>query len=188
MRWYCSLQPKHTAICSQVLLVNGNLAGRHGQKKVRVWLSNGQESAGLAGQTVLNGSKEPPTKRENTMINSNMSKILAAAALLIATSNIAGAAELLSPLHYGDELDRCVAEIRAELAPASDTRMRHSIFGIEKSGAWYTFAIQSEVLSADDSISATATSQCSANRFDATTRVDKLSIEASADAQMAQSR
>jgi len=92
-------------------------------------------------------------------------------ALLMATANIASADELLSPVHYGEELDRCVAEIRGELGSPNDTRMRHTVSDISKSGAWYRFYVTTEVLATDDSVAQTAASECRANRFDETTKI-----------------
>jgi len=108
----------------------------------------------------------------------------AATAVLLATFSVANADTLLSPAHYGDELDRCVSEVRAELDSPADTRMRHSVVNIAKSGAWYTFTIESEVLATDESVSMTANSECRANRFTTATQVKNFAVQA-AQAQFA---
>jgi len=72
------------------------------------------------------------------------SKYIAAMLTTLATvllSFSAAASELLPQQHYADQLQRCVAAIRAELVVDGDTPLQHRVTDISKENIWYEFAI-----------------------------------------------
>ena len=87
-------------------------------------------------------------------------------AILIGMSGAANAAELLAPNHYANELDRCVAQIRADLGAGPETRLQHQVTDIRKDGAWYKFVIETR------GSNSPVTSTCQANRFNPDTRLN----------------
>ncbi len=118
---------------------------------------------GTLSSLAQNPSEPPPKISWRNIMNSIKPAILAA---LIALSGVANAAELLSPNHYGNELDRCVAEIRAGIAAGPQTELKHQVTEVSKDGAWYKFVIETQ----DGGKS--VTSNCQANRFSSETRLD----------------
>jgi hypothetical protein len=87
--------------------------------------------------------------------------------LLVAlTSGIAHADELLPRVHYEDQLARCVAEIRVELAVSKDQPLQHHVIEIDKGTNWYSFTIETL---ADSKL---ATTECRSWRFEDRTVAD----------------
>lgn len=79
--------------------------------------------------------------------------------------------ELLSAQHYGDELNRCVAAIRAELGVTDATLLQHRVTGLDKHASRYAFRIETTALTATgEPGEPLASTDCSAGRFDDSTR------------------
>jgi len=79
----------------------------------------------------------------------------------------ARADELLPQQHYADELQRCIAAIRAELSLDSDAALQHRVTRVAKENIWYAFdiaTVQSESQQRAEQI--LAESECRAWRFD----------------------
>jgi len=96
--------------------------------------------------------------------------ILAAVAGLIMTATTAHAG-WLSPAFYGDELDRCAAELRTELDLTGATRLSHTVTGIDKVGVWYVFDIQTEIADDTDTVIGRTKTRCKAHRWNEQTSV-----------------
>ena len=86
-------------------------------------------------------------------------------AITICLAPLANADELLSRNHYGNELDRCVAQIRSDIAAGPETRLEHKVTDVSKDGAWYNFTIVTV------GNNGPVTTACRANRFNDDTRV-----------------
>ena len=86
----------------------------------------------------------------------------------LAGTSIASAEPLLSIKNYGNELERCVAQIRADINAGSATELEHRVTQISKDGAWYRFTI--ETSAAAETVPVIST--CEANRFNELTRLD----------------
>ena len=79
----------------------------------------------------------------------------------------ASAGELLPQQHYADELQRCIAAIRAELSVDSDAALEHRVTRVAKENIWYVFdiaTVQGESQQAAEQV--LAESECHAWRFD----------------------
>jgi hypothetical protein len=84
-------------------------------------------------------------------------------------------ADWLSPAFYGDELDRCAAELRTELSMAGVTRLRHTVTDIDKVGVWYVFDIQTEMADDADTVIGQVKTRCRAHRWNERTSVEMTS-------------
>jgi hypothetical protein len=98
-------------------------------------------------------------------MNATKKITLAIAIIASGAAQVANANDLLSRNHYGDELDRCVAQIRSDIAADSDLTLQHKITEVSKDGAWYKFTIETA------NGTETLTSSCQANRFNSQTQV-----------------
>ena len=79
----------------------------------------------------------------------------------------ARADELLPQQHYADELQRCIAAIRAELSIDSGAALQHRVTRVAKENIWYAFdiaTVQGEPQQQAERI--LAKSECRAWRFD----------------------
>ena len=92
--------------------------------------------------------------------------MIATAAL--AAASLANAEQLLSINNYGNELERCVAQIRADIDAGPTTELEHRVTDVNKSGAWYQFTIETRTSAAATPV----TSTCEANRFNELTQLD----------------
>jgi len=84
----------------------------------------------------------------------------------------AAQADWLSPAFYGDELDRCAAELRAELDLTGVSRLRHNVTNIDKVGVWYIFDIHTEMVDNTDTVISDVKTSCKAHRWNEQTIVD----------------
>lgn len=82
---------------------------------------------------------------------------------------LANAGELVSPAHYGDELDRCINEVRKYLGQSEQAKIRHEVTAIDKHGSWYEFELLSAPYVGDTLSAAALSSRCRANRFNNST-------------------
>lgn len=74
---------------------------------------------------------------------------------------------------YGDELERCVAAVRADISNDSTRQIRHFVTDVEKKGAWYEFAIRSELYDeVDGAVVKEVSSRCRAHRWVAETKLE----------------
>ena len=92
---------------------------------------------------------------------------LLALATAAALSGTAQAADLYSAKHYGDELARCIEQVRTDLNLA-ERPLKHMVTAIEKQGSWYNFTIETSAETANTPI---ATTNCEANRYSSETRI-----------------
>jgi len=82
---------------------------------------------------------------------------------------IAKAGDMISPVHYGDELERCITAVRDFLGQSGEAKIRHHVTGIQKHGAWYEFELLSQPYQAGEPGVVALSSHCRANRFSAAT-------------------
>ena len=96
-----------------------------------------------------------------------LSNIGSAAALtaLAAFSGTAGATDMTTQAHFGDELERCVAGVRAQLEVPADARLRHLVTEVRRRGAWYEFTLETALVSNDGETRSLTSGSCRANRF-----------------------
>lgn len=95
----------------------------------------------------------------------------AAALLFLATTTVQ--AESGSGGIYADELDRCVAALRGQLADDRTAQLRYTVTDLDTRGAWYEFDIRSEVFhSVDGPVVRSEESRCLAHRW-----VDKTRLQ-----------
>ncbi len=78
----------------------------------------------------------------------------------------------LSPAFYGDDLDRCIAELRTELDTTGATGLQHTVTGIDKVGVWYVFDIQTNIVDGTGAVIGRARTHCKSHRFKEQTRVE----------------
>ena len=90
-------------------------------------------------------------------------------ASLAAFPLIAKGGDMISPVHYGDELDRCISEVRNYLGQSGQTKIRHQVTAIHKHGAWYEFELLSQPYEAGEPGAVALSSECRANRFSSAT-------------------
>ena len=106
-----------------------------------------------------------------------LSTILYTALIAAALNQTANADELLPPGIYGNELDRCISEIRSALGTTTASAIRHDITGIEKQGAWYSFDITTARIIDADTTEDIATTECRAHRFNDRTKAQIQQLE-----------
>lgn len=83
----------------------------------------------------------------------------------------AAPAHELLPALYAGPLDRCIAELRVELDTTGAAVLRHTVIEIDRRGAWYAFAIRTDLIDdAGDRIGGAST-RCNAHRWQARTTV-----------------
>ncbi len=102
------------------------------------------------------------------------------------------AGEPLPPQHYADELQRCIAAIRAELMVDDNAQLQHRVTRVTKENIWYAFEIETvQSQPKEHSEQLLSASECRAWRFgDQTvaTVTPSASNEPQFDALSAQSR
>jgi len=102
----------------------------------------------------------------------NKRTITTTAALLFLTTT-AVQAESGSGGIYTDELDRCVAALRAQLADERTVQLRYTVTDLDTRGAWYEFDIRSEVFhEVDGPVVRSEQSRCVAHRW-----ADKIQLD-----------
>jgi hypothetical protein len=116
-----------------------------------------------------------PTEEDNEMNTKySPSKIIkrwaAVTGMLMAAATVQ--ADMVSSTLYGDELDRCTAEMRAELNLAGVTRLQHTLIDIDKVGVWYVFDIQTMAYDDMDTVMIAAATHCKAHRWTGETVVE----------------
>ncbi len=92
-----------------------------------------------------------------------------AAGILIAPT--LQAHELL-PALYAQPLDRCIAELRAELDTTGAAAIRHTVIEIDRRGAWYAFDIRTDLMDDAGVLIGAANTRCDAHRWQARTAVN----------------
>ena len=97
-----------------------------------------------------------------------MNKLITTLTLMLALSGGATAAELLSPALYGNELQRCITEIRSQASADANQALRHRVTNVSKAGAWYRFEIETLALQ-DSGFVSFAMTECTAHRYTDTT-------------------
>ena len=85
---------------------------------------------------------------------------------------VSAQAEQLSPALYADQLDRCAAEVRADMATPDTARLQHELTAVDRTGLWYQIEIRTTALNAADVITDQATILCKAHRWTDETVVD----------------
>ena len=106
----------------------------------------------------------------NTTI-ANMTISTAAAALLSLVAS-AVQAETGTGGIYADELERCVAGMRAQLTDEQTAQLRYTVTDLDKRGAWYEFDIRAEVFNEiDGPVVRSNESRCLAHRWSDETRL-----------------
>jgi hypothetical protein len=88
----------------------------------------------------------------------------------------AAQADWLSPAFYGDKLDQCAVELRAELHMDGNmvgvTHLRHTVTNIDKVGVWYVFDIHTEMADDTDTLIGQTETHCKAHRWN-----EQISVE-----------
>ncbi len=85
---------------------------------------------------------------------------------ILTTAVLAGPALADAPLpqqHYADELQRCIATIRAELPVDDQTALQHRVTRVSKENIWYEFSIST--LLDESAANPLAETECRAWRF-----------------------
>lgn len=98
----------------------------------------------------------------------NRATAIAATALLLSI----GTAQAMPPSEfaYANELERCVSLLRDTVSDQQTVKLRYTVTKVKSRGAWYEFAIRSEVYHELDGPSVRrAEHQCRAHRWDETT-------------------
>ena len=98
--------------------------------------------------------------------------IIKTAAVLLSFSAYAVQAESGNGGIYADELERCVAALRGQLANEQTVQLRYTVTDLDKRGAWYEFDIRSEVFNeVGGPVVRTEESRCLAHRWAEKTRL-----------------
>lgn len=97
-------------------------------------------------------------------------------------------ADWLSPAFYGDELDRCAAELRSELDLTGVARLRHAVTEIDKMGVWYVFDIHTEMANDAGAVIARTDTRCKAHRWNERTVVEVTYSTPVSDIHLAQAK
>lgn len=67
---------------------------------------------------------------------------------------------------YADELARCVSELRPDISDNDTRQLRHYVTDVDTRGAWYEFAIRSEVFNeVEGPVIREARTTCRAHRW-----------------------
>ncbi len=98
--------------------------------------------------------------------------ILLATIAVMIMSTTAVQASWLSPAFYGDELERCAAQLRTELNLNDVALVRHDVTEIDKVGVWYVFDIRTALVDAADTVISEVETRCKAHRWNERTVVD----------------
>jgi len=112
-----------------------------------------------------------------------LAAIIGTAVLILTTT--AAQADWLSPAFYGDELDRCAAELRAELNMTGVTHLRHNVTDIDKVGVWYVFDIRTEMADSAGEVIGRTETRCKAHRWNERTVVEVTKQLLAADVRLA---
>ena len=78
----------------------------------------------------------------------------------------------LSPAFYGDELDRCTAELRTALDMSGAASLQHTVTNIEKVAAYYVFDIETSIADSTGAVINRAKTSCKSHRFRVQTTVE----------------
>ena len=115
------------------------------------------------------------TEQEPDMTISNpLHKTLISATALGLTligANPAAAGQL-SPALYGEQLDRCAAAIRADMAGPETARLQHELTSVERTRLWYVIEIRTTARDGADRITDEAVTRCKAHRWTEQTIAD----------------
>jgi len=124
-----------------------------------------------------NEMNKQPSPRRTAMLLAAISGMI----LISATAQ----AGWLSPAFYGDDLDRCIVELRAELDTTGATGLQHTITGIDKVGVWYVFDIQTNIVDGTGAVIGQAVTHCKSHRFKEQTLVEVKNRLPAAETQLA---
>lgn len=141
-----------------------------GQEKVRVSSGSRQDSEGPEAQSIAMDRKVPNANTEqeidmNKLANLCKTLIQAAVITLALLGAAPSQADQLSPALYAEQLERCAAEIRTEMATPGTTRLQHELTGVERTGLWYLMEIRTTAMDAADKVTDQATTRCKAHRW-----------------------
>ncbi len=112
---------------------------------------------------------------------------IVALAMMTMTTTVVQA-DWLSPAFYADELDRCAAELRAELILTDVALLRHTVTEIDKKGVWYVFDIDTEMANEEGAVIARTETLCKAHRWNEQTVVEVTYSTPVNDIQLAQAK
>lgn len=108
----------------------------------------------------------------NTLLTSRKTATSLAAFLGLALVSATAQADWLSPVLYGDDLDRCTIELRTELDTTGATSLKHIVTDIDKRGVWYVFDIETDIADATGTVIRRAKTSCKSHRFSENTTVE----------------
>ncbi|MFQ5634056.1 MAG: hypothetical protein ACE5G3_01820 [Gammaproteobacteria bacterium] len=80
-------------------------------------------------------------------------------------------ADWVSPAFYSDELGRCTVELRSRLGTPRAAGLRHTVTDIDKTGVWYVFDIQTDVVDDAGAVIDRVQTRCNAHRWNEQTRI-----------------
>jgi hypothetical protein len=101
-----------------------------------------------------------------------MNRLTILAAVFMSAAAVSATAQPTEAI-YGNELERCVAAVRADISEDSTRQIRHFVTEVEKKGAWYEFAIRSELYDeVDGALVKEVSSRCRAHRWVAETQLE----------------